>query len=152
MSDLLCFTAFERLYGIPLDYVIETFEEQKVTSVPCLHHAFAGLCSHNGTIYPVISFSHLCEREIPLTRKCMILIELGQDHFILQMNDVPTVIYDEEISVKTKYQKNDRLLKVDELCQSKYGIIYVVDLKNIIHDLSRKLVKNVDESRKNKVI
>lgn len=140
MSDLLCFSAFNRLYGIPLDYVIETFEEQKVTPVPCLHYAFTGLCSHNGMIYPVISFSHLCEREIPLTRKCMILVELEQDQFILQMNDVPTVIYEDEITVRTKYQKNDRLLKVDELCQSKYGIVYVVGIKNIIHDLSRELL------------
>lgn len=140
MSDLLCFSAFHRLYGIPLDFVIETFEEQKVTPVPRLHYAFAGLCSHNGMIYPVISFSHLCEQEIPLTRKCMILIEIDQEQFILQMNDVPTVIYEYEVTVRADYQKNDRLLKVKELCQSKYGIIYVVDIKNIIQDLSKKLL------------
>ena len=67
-------------------------------------------------------------------------VTMEQDQFILQMNDVPTVIYEDEITVRTKYQKNDRLLKVDELCQSKYGIVYVVDIKNIIHDLSRELL------------
>lgn len=137
--DLLCFHAFGKLYGIPLELLKETFDEVKITAVPQLHPALAGLCNHNGIIYPVLSFSRLCHKEIPDHRTCMLLLEVGIHSLILRMNDVPFIIYERELDNKIDYDGELEDVKIKQICQRKEGNVYVLDMEAILADISEHI-------------
>lgn len=141
MDDLLCFHAFEQIYGIPLNQVLETFEEHKITRVPRLHHAFAGLCNHNGIIFPVISFSKLCGKDIPDKRTCMLLIKIEEQTLILRVNDVPFIVYENQISQSTPYHGKDEYLVIDEICCYQKEMIDILNMEKIVEKLSNHLLE-----------
>ena len=141
MSDLLCFHAFDNVYGIPLDIVKETFDEQRVTPIPCMHHAFAGLCNHKGVIYPVLSFSRLCEKKMPVRRACMLLLQVDTYQLILRMNDVPFFVYEAKLSKSIPYEGESGRLCIDRLCQQDDMHIYVMNMKEILDYLAADILE-----------
>ena len=140
MKDILCFHAFENCYGIPLNMLQETFDEQKVTPVPFLNPLFTGLCNHNGIIYPVLSFSRLCQKDIPDKRCCMLLLHVGDYQLILRMNDIPIIIHERDITNETAYEGGVDNLKIYRICQKRDQLIYILDMKQIIEDLSEHML------------
>lgn len=141
MSDLLCFRAFDKVYGIPLDMVQESFDEQKVTPVPCLNHLFAGLCNHNGVIYPVLSFSRLCDQNIPDTRCCMLLLTVEGISLILRMNDVPSIVYEKDMEKYIPYDSGHGRMKISCIAQKGDLFIYQIDMKPILDELAKTIVE-----------
>lgn len=141
MSDLLCFRAFDNLYGIPLDMVDESFDEQKVTPLPCLNHNFVGLCNHNGVIYPVLSFSRLCNQNIPDTRSCMLLLNVDGIRLILRMNDVPSIVYEKDVENYIPYESGHGQMKISHIAQKKNLFIYQIDMKQILDNLSKNIIE-----------
>lgn len=141
MSDLLCFEAFKHFYGIPLDIVKETFDEQKVTPVPCLHHVFAGLCNHKGIVYPVLSFSQLCNEEVPHRRTCMLLLQIDKYQVILRMNNIPFFIHADKLTKDIAYEGGNDLLVIDRFCEQDDIQIYVINMKRIMDNLATKMLE-----------
>lgn len=140
--DLLCFHAFGRTYGIPLEMLKETFDELKITKVPNLNYALAGLCNHNGIIYPVLSFSRLCHKAIPDQRTCMLLLEIGVHTLVLRMNDMPFILYEDELDGIVLYEGMMEDVKIKQICKSKEGNVYVLDMETIVNDI----VEHISES------
>lgn len=140
MSDLICFHAFENIYGIPLNMVIETFDKQHVSSVPCMNPLFLGLCNHNGIVYPVLSFSRLCHKAIPDKRRCMLLLQVGQYQLILQMNDVPFIISESEITSEANYEGGNEILKIKHLYQKDDQLVYALDMRRILDSLAEHML------------
>lgn len=141
MKDILCFHAFENYYGIPLTMLQETFDEQKVTPVPFLNHLFTGLCNHNGIIYPVLSFSRLCQKDIPDKRCCMLLLRVGEYELILRMNDIPFIVHERDITNEAPYEGGVDDLKIYRICQKGDQLIYILDMGEIIKNLSDHMLE-----------
>ena len=140
MSDLLCFHAFENIYGVPLDMIKESFDEQKVTPVPRLNPVFTGLCNHKGIIYPVLSFSKLLHKNIPDKRCCMLLLHVDKYQLILRMNDVPFIIYESMLTQDMPYDSTSELVKIDRLCMQEDRCIYMLDMKQMLDELSEHIL------------
>lgn len=140
MSDLLCFHAFENIYGIPVHIVQETFDEQRVTPVPCMHPAFSGLCNYKGIVYPVLSFSRLCNKRMPLKRACMLLLHVDKYQLILRMNDVPFFVYEAKLTKSIPYDGGSEYLKIEMLCQQEDKSIYVLNMKEILDYLAANML------------
>ena len=135
MSDLLCFHAFENIYVIPLDMVQESFDEQKVTPMPRLNPVFTGLCNHKGVIYPVLSFSHLMNKDIPDKRCCMLLLQVDKYQLILRMNDIPFIIYESTLTQDTPYNNDNGKVIIHRLCMQQSRCIYILDMKQTLERL-----------------
>lgn len=140
MSDLLCFHAHDNIYGISLEYVKESFSNQKVAKVPRLNHIFSGLCNHNGVIYPVISFSSLLNG-IDNNHTCMLLLHVGKYQFILQIDDIPFIAYEIDFKTIVPYDGGSNIIKIDKICQLENNHVYVLNMKMILE----KLLENILE-------
>ena len=139
MNDLLCFYAHDNVYGIPLEYVKESFVNQKVTPVPRLNHHFNGLCNYKGIVYPVLSFSRLLEKEVQTQYTCMLLLSIQKCQFILRIHDVPFIIYSTDIIYDSSYQGGTDVMKIKHLCQTKDYSIYILDMEKILENLSENI-------------
>ena len=140
MSDLLCFKVLDRIYGIPLNIIKESFDIQKVTPVPRVNQVFMGLCNYKGIIYPVLSFSRLCKEKIIADHSCMLLLHVDKYQFVLQIDDIPTIIYKNDLINDAIYEGGNDIIKIDRLCQSKDDYIYVLDMKKTINIVSKKIL------------
>lgn len=140
MKDLLCFHAFEHVYGIPLHLLQEVFEEQQVTPVPLLNPLLIGLCNHNGILYPVLSFARLCQRDIPDRRTCMLRLQVGTYQLLLRMNDIPFIVHEAEILNEVPYEGGSEQLIIDTICQNKDTLIYILDMEQIIEHISQQIL------------
>lgn len=132
MNDLLCFHAFDNVYGIPLEYVKESFVDQKITIVPRLNHIFNGLCNHKGIIYPVLSFSELFAEQDNQENSCMLLVSVQKYQFILRIHDIPFVVYQSDIIQDSLYAGGTDVVRIDHLCQTEKNHIYVLNIKKIL--------------------
>lgn len=140
MSDYICFHAFENIYGIPLEMVAETFDEQKVSIVPCMNPMFLGVCNHNGVVLPVLSFSRLCNKDIPDKRRCMLLLQVERYQLILQMNDVPFIVYGSEMTSEAEYEGGNDVLKIKHVYQKDGQTIYALDMLKILDILAENML------------
>lgn len=132
MNDLLCFHAFDNVYGIPLEYVKESFVDQKITRVPRLNHIFNGLCNHKGIIYPVLSFSELLAKQNNQQNPCMLLLSIQKYQFILRIYDIPFVVYQSDIINDSLYTGGTDVVRIERLCQTENLHIYVLDMKKTL--------------------
>lgn len=143
MNDIICFHVFGNIYGVPLTMIEETFEEMRITKVPGLHEALIGLCNHNGVVYPVISFSKLCKQNLPIERICMLLLQVDVYHIILRMNDVPFVVYEDEMDSVVNTQEEHNGILINKICHFKDGTIYVLDMEKIIEEIAEYSNENM---------
>lgn len=132
MNDLLCFHAFDNVYGIPLEYVKESFVDQKITIVPRLNHIFNGLCNYKGIIYPVLSFSELFAEQDNQENSCMLLVSVQKYQFILRIHDIPFVVYQSDIIQDSLYTGGTDVVRIERLCQTENLHIYVLDMKKTL--------------------
>lgn len=140
MGDLLCFKVVDKVYGIPLNLVKESFDIQKITPVPRVNQVFTGLCNHKGIIYPVLSFTRLCKEKVLESHSCMLLLHVDKYQFILQVDDIPNIIYKGDIINDTAYEGGSDVIKIDRLCQNKDTHIYVLNMKKTIDILSKNIL------------
>ncbi len=140
MSDLLCFQVLDKVYGIPLNIVKESFDIQKVTPIPRFNQFFTGLCSHKGIIYPVLSFSRLCKEKVLENHGCMLLLHVDKYQVVLQVDDIPIIIYKNELIDDIIYKGGNDVIKIDKICQNNDTCIYVLNMKKIIDILSKKIL------------
>lgn len=139
MNDLLCFRAHDNIYGIPLEYVKQSFVDQKITQVPRLNHYFDGLCNHKGIVYPVLSFSKLLQKENHNHYTCMLLLSINKSQLILRIHDVPSIVYKTDIINDSLYDGGTDIMKLNHICQTNEDSIYVLDINRILDILSENI-------------
>lgn len=139
MNDLLCFRAYDHIYGIPLEYVKQSFVDQKTTQVPRLNHYFNGLSNHKGIVYPVLSFAKLLEKPEINQYTSMLLLSINKCQLILRIQDVPFIVYKAEIIKDSLYDGGTDVIKMNHLCQTEEYTIYVLDIKRILDILSENI-------------
>ena len=62
-DKVFCLPLGRFYYGIALECVAETVQGVQITPFPCLPDYYCGVCSHKGTVTPVISLRRLAGQE-----------------------------------------------------------------------------------------
>jgi len=105
----LLFPIGENTYGIPIRYVVDIIEVQKVTSVPDLPNYMKGIVNLRGTIVPVVDIRTRFHREeIPYTdRTCLIVVGMEGMKAGLVVDTVSEVLPIDDNQVMTPPQHGE---------------------------------------------
>ncbi|MBU5420691.1 chemotaxis protein CheW [Acetanaerobacterium sp. MSJ-12] len=140
-DKVFCLPLGRFYYGIALECVAETVQGVQITPFPCLPDYYCGVCSHKGTVTPVISLRRLAGQEGCGSeeggRAVTVFLRHG-DYLCGILTEEKPVLLDLSAARAVEEdcgELSDRLL-IREVCATEEGVILLVDVPATLEGLA----------------
>ena len=134
----LCLPLGGFYYGFELECVEEAAQDTPVTPFPCLPEYYCGVCSHKGTITPVVSLRRLTGQTGPEGggRAVTVFLRSGEFECGILTEEEPVLL---DLSAARpveddRAELSSRLL-LREICAVDEGVVLLVDVPSTLESL-----------------